>query len=289
MKSAARLFYLVITLLPLVASQLVDSAMTGTTEATRPTVSTNNNNDGSPVKGYQSFLMAISMISASEIGDKTFLIAALMAMRNSRWIVFSASATSLAIMTVLSGLAGHTFVSFIPEYMAKLLAAGLFFVFGYKLCKEGLAMDKNTGVEEELAEVEEELAADSINAQNDSIESGTKGPKQPETAAQKFTSQIYNLASLVLSPLWIQIFVMIFLAEFGDRSQISIIALASDSQYWYVIAGAVIGHIACTGVAIIGGMLLAGKISLRNVTLAGSACFFLFGIIYLYDAVSTYE
>lgn len=56
---------------------------------------------------YNSFLMSISMIIVSEIGDKTFLIAALMAMRNSRFIVFSAAFSSLAVMTVLSGIVGH--------------------------------------------------------------------------------------------------------------------------------------------------------------------------------------
>ena len=62
---------------------------------------------------FKDFLMSISMIGLSEIGDKTFLIAALMAMRHPRLLVFSAAATSLAIMTIISGVVGHSIVSFL--------------------------------------------------------------------------------------------------------------------------------------------------------------------------------
>jgi Ca2+/H+ antiporter, TMEM165/GDT1 family len=47
------------------------------------------------------------MIIISELGDKTFLIAALMAMRHPRSVVFSAAFASLLIMTVLSAALGH--------------------------------------------------------------------------------------------------------------------------------------------------------------------------------------
>jgi len=47
------------------------------------------------------------MIIISELGDKTFLIAALMAMRHPRGVVFAAAFASLLIMTVLSAALGH--------------------------------------------------------------------------------------------------------------------------------------------------------------------------------------
>lgn len=47
------------------------------------------------------------MIIISELGDKTFLIAALMAMRHPRGVVFLAAFASLLIMTVLSAALGH--------------------------------------------------------------------------------------------------------------------------------------------------------------------------------------
>ena len=50
-----------------------------------------------------SFMASLSVILVSELGDKTFFIAAIMAMRHSRLIVFIAAIASLWLMTILSG------------------------------------------------------------------------------------------------------------------------------------------------------------------------------------------
>ncbi|KAL8867513.1 MAG: hypothetical protein Q9198_008487 [Flavoplaca austrocitrina] len=57
---------------------------------------------------------------------------------------------------------------------------------------------------------------------------------------------------------------MTFLGEWGDRSQIATIAMAAGSDYWWVTGGALGGHAICTGVAVIGGKAIAGKVSLRT-------------------------
>lgn len=243
------------------------------------------------IVAYDSFFMSISMIVVSEIGDKTFLIAALMAMRNSRIVVFSAAFASLVVMTVLSGIVGHALPTLISQRLTQFLASGLFIVFGIKLLKEGLSMSKELGVEEELAEVEEELASSNLNHQLNDIESGSGSgaSTQPSAKASKtfltdFADQVQNLASFVLSPVWIQVFVMTFLGEWGDRSQIATIAMAAGSDYWFVILGAIVGHGLCTAAACLGGKLLAKRISMRNITLGGAIAFFVFAVLYFYDA-----
>jgi putative Ca2+/H+ antiporter (TMEM165/GDT1 family) len=237
------------------------------------------------------FLMAISMIVVSEIGDKTFLISALMAMRHSRALVFSASFASLAIMTILSGVVGHALPSLISQRVTQFLAAGLFIVFGVKLTREGLEMSKDLGVDEELAEVEEELTVSDRAHDLDNLESGRQGNHsvygKSTTYKQKLlrlSEQAQEVASLVFSPLWVQVFVMIFLGEWGDRSQIATIAMAAGFNYWAVICGAVIGHGLCTLAAVIGGKMLASRISMRTVTLGGAFAFFVFAILYFHEA-----
>ncbi|PVH13856.1 uncharacterized protein CXQ87_001974 [Candidozyma duobushaemuli] len=234
-----------------------------------------------------SFYMAVSMIAVSEIGDKTFLIAALMAMKNSKLVVFSSAFSSLAVMTVLSGIVGHALPTLISQRVTQFLASVLFVIFGVKLLREGLAMSKEAGVDEELAEVEEELASSHMNLQMDSLEGGGDNiepvKSSPKKWYQEFGLQLENLASFILSPVWIQVFVMTFLGEWGDRSQIATIAMAAGSEYWFVILGAVVGHGFCTAAACIGGQLLATRISMRNVTLGGSAAFFVFAVMYFYD------
>ncbi|KIH42725.1 hypothetical protein ANCDUO_27286, partial [Ancylostoma duodenale] len=51
---------------------------------------------------YHGFLASLSVIIVSELGDKTWFIAVIMAMRHSRLTVFSGAMAALALMTVLS-------------------------------------------------------------------------------------------------------------------------------------------------------------------------------------------
>ncbi|KAG7192297.1 uncharacterized protein KQ657_002016 [Scheffersomyces spartinae] len=244
---------------------------------------------------YDSFIMSVSMIIVSEIGDKTFLIAALMAMKYSRVVVFSAAFLSLAVMTILSGIVGHALPTLLSPRLTKFMASGLFIVFGVKLFKEGLEMSKDSGVDEEMAEVEEEIASSNLNTELHDMESGTASsasvsdshhfkPKSQQKWYEEMGTQLEALATFVFSPVWIQVFLMTFLGEWGDRSQIATIALAAGSNYWAVIFGGIIGHGICTGGACIGGKLMATKISMRTVTLGGAIAFIIFSFLYFYDA-----
>lgn len=49
------------------------------------------------------FIASLSVIIVSEIGDKTFFIAAILAMRHSRIVVFTGAISALGLMTVFSG------------------------------------------------------------------------------------------------------------------------------------------------------------------------------------------
>jgi len=48
------------------------------------------------------FVEALSVILVSELGDKTFFIAAILAMRNNKLTIFLAAIAALGVMTVLS-------------------------------------------------------------------------------------------------------------------------------------------------------------------------------------------
>ena len=61
------------------------------------------------------FSESISVILVSEIGDKTFFIAAILAMRNNKLTVFLAALSALFLMTVLSALLGWVVTTFIPR------------------------------------------------------------------------------------------------------------------------------------------------------------------------------
>jgi len=77
----------------------------------------------------------------------------------------------------------------------------------------------------------------------------------------------------------VKAFSLTFVAEWGDRSQIATIALAASHEPIGVTLGGIIGHSLCTGLAVIGGKLLASRISERMVLLVGGLLFILFAIV----------
>lgn len=250
---------------------------------------------------WDSLAGSFSSIAATEIGDKTFIVAALMAMRHSRLQVFSAAFSALFIMTILSGIAGHAVGALISKRWSALVAALLFLGFGAKSLQEGFAMSPNQGVSDEIREVEAELEEKEVDMarhanggrrtspispyaleagrangrksrsrnrmgvpRRDMSESSSRSPSPAQPPVRKAISGIKNLFSLLLSPAWVETFSMTFIGELGDRSQIATVAMAAGQEYFWVMVGASLGHFVCTGVAVLGGSVLAGRVSLRK-------------------------
>ncbi|KAL1925793.1 uncharacterized protein VTP21DRAFT_676 [Calcarisporiella thermophila] len=242
----------------------------------------------------KSLFLSFLTIMISEIGDKTFLIAAIMAMRHSRLLIFSAAFSSLLIMSVLSAYLGHAVPQLIPKEYTYYLATLLFLVFGLKMAWEGYHMTGNEA-QEEMKEVEEELEEhDQIELMRDVEEGVANGDDNDKERKKRKVVQkdqslkegFINLLQLIFSPVFVQAFVLTFLAEWGDRSQIATIALAAAHEVHWVMLGTIVGHSICTGIAVFGGRMLASKISVRTVTLVGSFLFICFSFLYLYESLA---
>lgn len=124
------------------------------------------------------------------------------------------------------------------------------------------------GPSDELQEIENELIdkKDVDTAPPHDVEDG----KVRDFENQRSRSR--NIAVMT------QALTMTFLAEWGDRSQIATIALAASKNTYGVIIGGLLGHALCTGVAVIGGRMLAAKISERTVSIIGGLGFFVFAL-----------
>ncbi|KAG5368769.1 GCR1-dependent translation factor 1 [Yarrowia sp. C11] len=305
------------------SSSSSSSAGSSTTQSSSKT-STSKSVKDAPVDDdkWHTFVMAFSMIITSEIGDKTFLLAAIMASKHSHFTIFSAAFSSLALMTVLSAALGQAFLIFVSPKVVGIAAGVLFLVFGIRLLHEATQME-GVSIKDEMAEVESEIEASELNEKNRDLEEGTTSSSGETTLRRQnsapgitddglgeqgysfdirkaskptikqsladISSGFSNLASLVLSPAWVQIFVMTFLAEWGDRSQISTIAMGAGSNFWPVVFGGVIGHACCTSVAIIGGKLLAQRVSIQQITLVGAVAFIIYAMLYFWDIYSTWQ
>ena len=120
------------------------------------------------------------------------------------------------------------------EY-AEIAASLLFLVFGFKLAREASKMTGNECLEEL-----DEVSADVRDVEK-KLEEGTVDEK---SKISEFTN------------IWIQTFLMTFVAEWGDRSQIATVALSGSQNFYWVIIGGILGHALCSGIAVVGGKMV---------------------------------
>ncbi len=223
------------------------------------------------------FVSAFLMIIVSEIGDKTFFIAAILAMSHPRKEIFLASSAALLLMTVFSVVLGMALPAVLPPRYTHFASCVLFVVFGAKLLYEVIHGDDDDE-NDELKEVEEELHSAEKSDQNALELTNLNDLESGETKKKAADSSMWSMRRL-FSPIVIQCFTMTFVAEWGDRSQIATIAMAASQDVYGVTLGAYIGHSLCTGVAVLGGKLLASRISERTVNTVGGILFLCFAIV----------
>ncbi|KAH0954699.1 hypothetical protein HN011_006846 [Eciton burchellii] len=219
---------------------------------------------------------SLSVIIVSELGDKTFFIAAIMAMKHPRLTVLSGAISALALMTILSVVFGYA-ATIIPRVYTYYISTLLFALFGLKMLRDGYYMSSTEG-QEELEEVQSDL-----RKRDDEYDKQTANTllQDPETGViiRKHTK---TSAFVLISRIYLQAFTLTFLAEWGDRSQLTTIILAAREDVYGVVLGGILGHSFCTGLAVLGGRIIAQKISVRTVTIIGGLVFLLFALSALF-------
>jgi Ca2+/H+ antiporter, TMEM165/GDT1 family len=211
----------------------------------------------------EAFTAGLLLITASELGDKTFFMAVVLATRYPRRPVLIGVVGALATMTILSVGIGNflmllpqflvqhlpTNLSFLAKITIQQVAALLFFLFGLKLLYESRKMS---------AQTDEEVRAEAAKA----VEAGDRQFQQRNT--------FWKIV--------IESFVLTFVAEWGDRTQIATITLAAAKNPLGVTIGGILGHAICALIAVWGGKMIAGKVSEKTITIIGGALFILFAV-----------
>jgi putative Ca2+/H+ antiporter (TMEM165/GDT1 family) len=226
--------------------------------------------------GRSGLLPAFSLIFLSEVGDKTFFIAALLAMKLGRAVAFLGSMAALATMTAISVAIGAV-CSRVPEALRSSLPVGeiagtlLLVAFGVRALREALKAPEEGGtsaVEEELADAREVVEG---GGEGGASSSGAKSPSSPP-APKALGARLFEVATLI------------FLAEWGDRSMLATVALGAAQSPWAVAIGATAGHAAATAIAVVGGALAGSRVSERAVNATSGVLFLLFAAATLFTA-----
>lgn len=223
-------------------------------QAAAPAVAAVKNYLASSAIAKSGFFAAFSLIFLSELGDKTFFIAALLAMRCGKWVSFLGSTVALSAMTVISVGIGYV-VKRVPtvvessEALGQWAGAALLVYFGLRTLKD--AWDKTEeAADDELADAEEE------------VKSAEKGGKIHKNLPS--FKALFEVASLI------------FVAEWGDRSMLATIALGAAQSPLGVAGGAIAAHALATLLAVIGGAMMSRHISEKTVGYLGGSLFLVF-------------
>lgn len=199
------------------------------------------------------FYQAFSLVFVSEIGDKTFFIAGLLAMKQGRFVSLVGSIGALAVMTIISVLIGQIFHA-VPAGITQglplddIAAVLAFAFFGLKTLKDASEIEEGgeSGMDEEYEDAVEAVE-------------GSRTIKEV-TAWGKIIST----------------FGLVFAAEFGDRSFISTIALSAAQNPVSVAAGGIAAHAIATTIAVAGGSYVAKYISEKTIGYIGGSLFLVF-------------
>uniref|UniRef100_A0A5S6QRL3 GDT1 family protein n=1 Tax=Trichuris muris TaxID=70415 RepID=A0A5S6QRL3_TRIMR len=215
------------------------------------------------------------MVIVSELGDKTFFIAATLSMKYSRTVVFAGSIAALFVMTVLSAFFGYA-VQVIPRLYVVYFSAALFFLFGVKMLHSAYHMT-DMAAAEELEEAQAEIQKREIKTSG-----SLTAPADLESGSVSYTGVRRFTLLRFVGTVFFEAFILTFLAEWGDRSQITTIVLAARESVSGVIIGGILGHCMCTGLAVVGGRLVSQRISVKNVTYIGGIVFLVFAVSSLF-------
>lgn len=206
------------------------------------------------------FGSSLTAITLAELGDKTFFMALILAVRHrARW-VFIGSFAALTAVTLISLALGYGLRELLPQSLVPWLAAMLFLSFGIKLLIDAQGMAANAAIEEK---VEAEQAINTAES-----------------------SKVFNTAWAVI---W-EAFVLVFIAELGDRTQFTTIFMATAPAQVFsfsgLLAGTLLGHALVTWLAIGAGKWIGQWVNERLLYRLSGGLFLVFGLAALSQALS---
>jgi Ca2+/H+ antiporter, TMEM165/GDT1 family len=205
------------------------------------------------------FGSSLTAITLAELGDKTFFMALILAVRHrARWVFLGAFA-ALTAVTLISLALGYGLRELLPQSVVPWLASALFLGFGLKLLIDAQAMGVHAAGEEA------EEAEEAINS--------AESNKSLTTA---------------WAVIW-EAFALVFVAELGDRTQFTTIFMATAPAQVFsfagLLAGTLLGHALVTWLAVGAGKWIGQRVNERLLYRLSGGLFLVFGLAALHQAL----
>jgi len=249
----------------------------------------------------QVFWRSVALVGVAELFDKTWFMGLLLALRYTPYVVFVGSYLALFLHCFFAAAFGLAFARLIPQSILNFLAAGLFAFFAVLYAKDWYNADPDAdaiaagkeeaaescgyeAAEREVEAGEQELAAVVGNADEDTESTSVGKAGVAETQVAGHDSGICSKdAQVALS----KSFMGVFIAEWGDRTQIAMITQHTSQPLLPVFFGGAVAFFLLT-LSAVGLASMAGRLKLseRKVHLIGAVSFGVFSVLALVDSLT---
>mmetsp|Transcript_29183 Transcript_29183/g.53295 ORF Transcript_29183/g.53295 Transcript_29183/m.53295 type:complete len:256 (+) Transcript_29183:113-880(+) len=223
-------------------------------------------------------LESFGLVAAAELFDKTWFVALVMALRFDRMLAFTGASLALLLHTLLAACFGYAIARLFSAASLDFAAGLLYTFFAVLYARDYMAASPDNDVlKSGRAEVEEELNHDS------SYLEGALSPTEYGTVK----------ATLPQKRAWTafgQVFLAVFIAEWGDRTQIAMIGQHASNPVVPVVVGSAAAFLLLT-LSAVGVASFADKLALSERTIhgIGAVSFIVFATLAFRDGLAEYR
>jgi putative Ca2+/H+ antiporter (TMEM165/GDT1 family) len=199
---------------------------------------------------WSALVATFGLIFVAELGDKTQLAVITQTCKYRRpWAVFLGGSLALTAVTLIGALGGELLGRLIPQSVLRMVAALAFVVMGVLIGREAFKAGRN-------------MIGDACEL----VPDGEDGC-EPSSLARNWKA-------------FASTFGLLFVAELGDKTQLSVLSLASKyGTPWLVFLGGSAALTAVTALGALGGQGLCSLIPERVILWVSSAAFVVLGIL----------
>lgn len=198
---------------------------------------------------WESLLTTFGLVVLAELGDKTQLAVLTQVCRYRQpWTVFLGASTALVGVTAIGATVGQIVGRLVPDAVIRIAAAILFVAMGILLGREALRQVK--------------CGSPALTECNGSDQNS--GPSTTLRGWRAFATT----------------FVLLFVAEMGDKTQLAVFSLAGNQRTpWPVFIGGASALVLVTAVGVAGGVGLCRLIPERMLRCLSAVAFVIMGIL----------
>jgi len=220
----------------------------------------------------EDFAQSFCMVGIAEAFDKTWFVALILAMKAAKLPVFIGCFGGLAVHVIIAAVIGYTASSMINLRYLQLATAALFFTMAGLYTYDWYHADPD-------ADVIESGCADAV----DDLGGGDDIKKELNNYGSSPASPKKKTGDLVVMS---EAFLAVFIAEWGDRTQIAMFGQHASQPLMPVICGSLLAFALLTTSAVLLAKALSGvRIKEQWLFMIGALSFLVFGFQALYDTM----